>query len=163
MEKIPREILDLIEDLYKRVDIDPRVYPIIQAKWNGCGDSGGLEEIHFLSVAGAAKLKSTVGAYNPPETYGEHAHEYWHGEKQERQNIHGPGAIPMYWYRLTNGVNHLIGYEFSQYIYEKFDLCEINDGSHCTAYIEMPHGNIWGGAWHWEMQEIDGTQIEYED
>ena len=52
MNKIPREVLDAVEDLYKASQVDPREYPGVYIYWQGCGDSGGIDDILFMTEDG---------------------------------------------------------------------------------------------------------------
>ena len=159
MERIPRKVLDALEDLYKRHSISPRDYPGVHIHWQGCGDDGGIDEITFLSPIGIqyAKTYSTAppaysfkrnGSSVSPSEY------YYTKERAGHDNIMRDTVF---------SVDEENDYTIGKFIYERFGVCEINDGGYAHVFIEMPHGNIWGESWDWVTEERSNTCVSYED
>lgn len=150
--------MDSVEDVYKRSSLSPRDYPGLMIQWSGCGDSGGIEDIYFLTPAGLQEAKThnpengvAFSAYQTGES-----NDLYFARTELPENgvrVHVNGAHP-----------HQAGRDYSldQWVYEKFHLCEINDGSHATVFIEMPRGNVWGQAYHWETNDVPGEGWCYE-
>jgi len=159
MNKIPREVLDAVEDLYKNSQVDPREYPGVYIYWQGCGDSGGIDDIHFLSKEGLeyAKrqdcapprwLSRNDGPNGPEKMYACHTvRNQW--DNQER-------LVPI-------AGNHRHELTIDQWVYEHFDVCEINDGGFAHCFIEMPHGKVWGNSYNWVQTEEEVRYDRYED
>lgn len=154
--KLPRELMDTVEDIYKNSSLSPRDYPGLMVQWSGCGDSGGVEDIYFLTPAGLKEAKT-----HDPEN-GRPFSSYHTDEKNElyfaRHRL--PGRD------FSQHVNGAVGdrrdYSLDAWVYKKFNLCEINDGSYATVFIEMPRGNVWGQSYHWETHEVPGEGWCYE-
>lgn len=155
MERIPREILDTLEDLYKTHSVSPRDFPGVHIHWQGCGDSGGIEEINFLTPQGV-KYSKQYGSAPPIYQTGENGPGTYYlvKPKQGHDGITRNSVV-----YVGEGNDYTLG----QFIYERFDVCEINDGGYAHAFIEMPQGKMWGESWDWVHEERINTSIAYEN
>ena len=157
MERIPRAILDTLEDLYKRHSVSPRDFPGVHIHWQGCGDSGGIEEIVFLTPQGVQYTKqyeTAPPAYHTGQDNNGPSQYYLTKPRQGHDGI------------TRNAVVHVgedNDYTLGEYIYNRFDVCEINEGGYAHVFIEMPHGKIWGKSWDWIHEESINTSLTYED
>lgn len=159
MNKIPREVLDAVEDLYKASQVDPREYPGVYIYWQGCGDSGGIDEIYFMTPEGVEYAKRNDDA--PPR----------YNFRPEQANP----AAKFYACRLERGRyddqerlqpiagNHRHEMTIDEWVYSHFDVCEINDGGFAHCFIEMPHGKVWGNSYNWIQTEECVRHDSYED
>ena len=154
MNKIPREVLDAVEDLYKNSEVDPREYPGVYIYWTGCGDSGGVDHIHFLSPHGLnyAKLNDA-----PPPSYDEFCKMY---ACETYTPVYNPDLPPRQRPIFAN-VRHEL--TIDEWVYRYFDVCEINDGGFAHCFIEMPHGKVWGNSYNWVQTEECIRHDRYED
>ena len=159
MNKIPREVLDAVEDLYKNSQVDPREYPGVYIYWQGCGDSGGIDEIHFLSKKGLEYAKRQDCA--PPRWLAQHAgdnptEEMYACETYTTQYDSTQRQRPI-------SANYRHELTIDQWVYQHFDVCEINDGGFAHCFIEMPHGKVWGNSYNWVQTEEEVRYDRYED
>ena len=154
MNKIPREVLDAVEDLYKNSQVDPREYPGVYINWQGCGDSGGIDTIHFMTAHGLnyAKLNDA-----PPPTYPEFSKMY---ACETYTPTYDPTSTPRQRPICAN-VRHEM--TIDEWVYRHFDVCEINDGGFAHCFIEMPHGKVWGNSFNWVQTEEEVRYDRYED
>ena len=156
MERIPREILNTLEDLYKRHSVSPRDFPGVHIHWQGCGDSGGIEEITFLTPQGVQYVKQynhAPPAYQTGEKGGPSQY-YLTKPQQGRDGITRDTVVH---------VGEDNDYTLGEFIYNRFDVCEINDGGYAHVFIELPHGKMWGESWDWIHEERINTSVAYED
>jgi len=158
MTKLPRNILDEIEDLYKNLRLDPRQYPGIHIFWQGCGDSGGIEEFNFLTPKGLQYVKDK--GYAPP-TYTYRNNDYLpidHYYMEHRPlTSHSPARAVVY----SADMRHNL--DIDQWVYNTFDLCEINDGGYAHCFIELPIGNVWGESYDYVQEEHLKVSMSYGD
>lgn len=159
MNKVPREVLDAVEDLYKNSQVDPREYPGVYIYWQGCGDSGGIDDILFLSKDGLDFAKRNDEA--PPRWAGR-ANDPFPIEKMYACEMYTPGYDPTPRQRPICG-NHRHELTIDQWVYQHFDVCEINDGGFAHCFIEMPHGKVWGNSYNWVQTEEQVRFDSYED
>jgi hypothetical protein len=159
MEKLPRKVLDAVEDLYKNNQVDPREYPGVYIYWQGCGDSGGIDDILFMSEDGLNYAKHNdqcpprwqSGGHGPfplEKMYACHTVRNRY-DNQER-------LVPI------DGNTHR-DLTLDQWVYQHFDVCEINDGGFAHVFIEMPHGKVWGNSYNWVQTEEEVRFDRYED
>jgi hypothetical protein len=156
MEKLPRKVLDAVEDLYKNNQVDPREYPGVYIYWQGCGDSGGIDDILFMTAHGVnyAKLNDACppgfnGFLHPVEKmYACHTVRNRY-DNQER-------LVPI------DGNTHR-DLTLDEWVYQHFDVCEVNDGGFAHCFIEMPHGKVWGSSYNWVQTEEQVRFDSYED
>ena len=150
-------LMPILEDLYKNHYASPRDFPCIHIHWQGCGDSGGIEEINLLTAEGLQYIKEKD--YLPPRYYHEGAEpqlkKYWHTSPR---NVIGRSA-----YHHITYIERPSDYELDKWIYERWGLCEINDGSYAHIYIEMPLGRAWGDSYDWIQSEELNTSVSHED
>lgn len=159
MERIPRAILNTLEDLYKRYSVSPRDYPGVHIHWQGCGDSGGIEEMHFLTPEGIKFCKENDAA-PPSYLIGERdPSKYYYTQKRTGIDFNGNNTEREYTVDIEEGNDYTLG----QFIYERFSVCEVNDGGYAHAFIEMPHGKMWGESWDYVSEERINTSMAYED
>jgi len=158
MTKIPREVLDAVEDLYKNSQVDPREYPGMYIYWQGCGDSGGIDEILFLSKDGVDFAKRNDEA---PPRWTARANDPFPVEKMYACSMesHPMGGVH---HRPIAG-NHRHELTLDEWVYRHFDVCEINDGGFAHVFIEMPHGKVWGSSFDWVQTEQQKRFDRYED
>jgi len=149
--------MPILEDLYKNHSASPRDYPGIYIHWQGCGDSGGIEEINFLTSDGIKYVKDT-GSSPPRYTTRDHETKLKQHYHTTLRNDLGRSA-----YDHVTYVERPNDYELDKWIYERWDLCEINDGSYAHIFIEMPFGKAWGESYDWIQSEELNTSIAYED
>ena len=159
MNKVPREVLDAVEDLYKNAQVDPREFPGIYIYWQGCGDSGGIDDILFLSKEGLAYAKAADQA--PPR---------WAPRPNDPQGPEKMYACHMVQHsymgepRMTPICgNHRHELTIDEWVYRHFDVCEINDGGYAHVFIEMAHGKVWGNSYNWVQTEEEVRFDRYED
>ena len=158
MTKLPRNILDEIEDLYKNLRLDPRQYPGIHIFWQGCGDSGGIEELNFLTPLGLQYVKDR--GYAPPTYVPQPADtspkDYYYTE-------HRPATPHSREREVVYTANMQHGMDIDQWVYNTFDLCEINDGGYAHCFIELPIGNVWGESYDYVQEEHLKVSMSYGD
>lgn len=157
MNKIPREVLDAVEDLYKTAAVDPREYPGVYIYWQGCGDSGGIDDIYFMSKKGVDFAKRTDDA--PPRW--NHRPDYKFEEHYACRMERGRWDNEPRLQPIAGNVRHEL--TIDQWVYEHFDVCEINDGGFAHCFIEMPHGKVWGSSYNWVQTEEQVRFDSYED
>ena len=158
MNKIPREVLDAVEDLYKNSQVDPREYPGVYIYWQGCGDSGGIDDIHFLSKDGLEYAKRQDCA--PPRWLAGPNDNM--PEKMYACEMYTPTYDPTPRQRpISANMRHEL--TIDQWVYQHFDVCEINDGGFAHCFIEMPHGKVWGNSYNWIQTEEEVRYDRYED
>ena len=138
----------------KRAELDPRDYSAIHIHWSGCGDSGGIEDINPMNTDGLEYAKKHNAA---PPTYGPEAQKYY----PHMNRVDGNGNS----YTSTVNLNRVrqSDYELDQWVYEAFDLCEINDGSYAHIFIDMTTRKVWGSSYNWVMDEVENIVIDHED
>ena len=156
MEKLPRKVLDAVEDLYKNNQVDPREYPGVYIYWQGCGDSGGIDDILFMTAHGVnyAKLNDAC-----PPRFNDFLHPVekmyaCHTVRNRYDNQER--LVPI------DGNTHR-DLTLDQWVYQHFDVCEINDGGFAHVFIEMPHGKVWGNSYNWVQTEEEVRFDRYED
>ena len=159
MNKIPREVLDAVEDLYKDSQVDPREYPGVYIYWQGCGDSGGIDDILFMSQDGldyAKRNDECPPRYNfRPDT--PYPIEKMYACHTVRNQYDNPDRL------VPIAGNHRHELTIDQWVYQYFDVCEINDGGFAHCFIEMPHGKVWGNSYNWIQTEEEVRHDRYED
>lgn len=153
--KLPIPLQQGLLDAMKSAQLDPRNYPVIHIYWSGCGDSGGIEDIYALTQKGKEKVI-------------EHGHLPSYGEPElvATTVIHREGAnVPTQWYRQINLNEHRHSptYDLDQWVYEKFDLCEINDGGYGNIYIDLATRKAWGKSYNWVQEDVLNVEVAYED
>ena len=161
MNKIPREVLDAVEDLYKNSEVDPREYPGVYIYWQGCGDSGGIDEIHFLTKDGLDYAKRNDSA---PPRWANQANTPLTIEKMYACETYTPRydpSLPPRQRPISVNVRHEL--TIDEWVYRHFDVCEINDGGFAHCFIEMPHGKVWGNSFNWVQTEEEVRYDRYED
>jgi len=156
MEKIPRNILDAVEDIYKNSEVDPREYPGVYIYWQGCGDSGGIDDISFLSKEGLDFVKQNNYAPMRWAHDMKDVQQHWACRVQQGRYQAEPSM------QVVSGDDRQ-GYDLDQWVYEHFDVCEINDGGFAHCFIEMPHGKVWGNSYNWVQTEELIRDDRYED
>ena len=62
---------------------------------------------------------------------------------------------------IAGNVRHEL--TIDQWVYQHFDVCEINDGGFAHCFIEMPHGKVWGSSYNWVQTEEQVRFDSYED
>tara|TARA_R100001510_G_C7597234_1_gene164946 strand:+ start:47 stop:526 length:480 start_codon:yes stop_codon:yes gene_type:complete len=159
MKKLPREILDAVEDLYKNSQVDPREYPGVYIYWQGCGDSGGIDDILFMSEDGLNFAKHNDECpprynFRPDTAYPIDKMYACHTVRNRYNNQ--DQLVPI------DGNTHR-DITLDQWVYEHFDVCEINDGGFAHCFIEMPHGKVWGSSFNWVQTEQEVRFDRYED
>lgn len=160
MIKIPREILDALEDIYKNNNVDPREYPGVHIHWQGCGDSGGIEECHFLTNEGLKYCKQRGAA---PPTW------VWRNDDDSTPTrtyykvTTAPTHDPSITREIVFGADTGHEYVVDEWVYRTFDVCEINEGGYADCFIEMPFGNCWGSSYQWVQEEHLNVSMAYED
>jgi hypothetical protein len=159
MNKIPREVLDAVEDLYKNSQVDPREYPGVYIYWQGCGDSGGIDDILFMSKDGLDFAKHNDECpprYNfRPDT--PYPIDKMYACRTERSNYDNMDRL------VPIAGNHRHELTIDEWVYRHFDVCEINDGGFAHVFIEMPHGKVWGSSFNWVQTEEEVRFDRYED
>ena len=159
MNKIPREVLDAVEDLYKNNQVDPREYPGVYIYWQGCGDSGGIDDILFMSKDGLNFAKHNDLC---PPRYNFHRDTPYPIDKMyachtvRNQYDNQDRLVPI-------AGNHRHELTLDEWVYNYFDVCEINDGGFAHVFIEMPHGKVWGNSYNWVQTEECIRHDSYED
>jgi hypothetical protein len=163
--KIPLEILEAIELIQKTSNVDPREYPGISIKWIGCGDSGGIEDLNFLTPLGLEYVKRHHCA---PATWQMRA-------TREFKNQAAPTVLKDYYHATPIKNSHVASREtvtcgtnsdisaLSQWVYEQWDLCETDDGSYGNIFIEVPFRKAWGESFDYVQEEVLNTGIDYVD
>lgn len=153
MKKIPRKVLDAVEDLYKNSQVDPREYPGVYIYWQGCGDSGGIDDILFMTPHGLnyAKLNDEC-----PPRYNEFISKNYACHTVRNQYDNRERVVPI-------AGNHRHELTLDEWVYQHFDVCEINDGGFAHVFIEMPHGKVWGNSYNWIQTEQEVRFDHYED
>jgi len=158
MTKLPRNILDEIEDLYKNLQLDSRQYPGIHIFWQGCGDSGGIEEFNFLTPLGLQYVKDRGGA-PPSYAYRDESptpKDYYYTEHRPAT----PHSIARY---IVYSADMRHNLDIDQWVYNAFDVCEINDGGYAHCFIELPMGNVWGESYDYVQEEHLKVSMSYGD
>ena len=159
MHKVPREVLDAVEDLYKNSQIDPRQYPGVYIYWQGCGDSGGIDDIHFLSKDGLDYAKRHDCA--PPRWLTQLNDANGPEKMYACETYSTPYDSTIRQRPISANVRHEL--TIDQWVYEHFEVCEINDGGFAHCFIEMPHGKVWGNSYNWVQTEEEVRYDRYED
>lgn len=153
--KLPINLQQALLDAMKSAELDPREYPVIHIYWSGCGDSGGIEDIYALTQKG----KEKVIEHGVLPSYGE-------ADLVACTVITREGAnIPTKWNRQINLNEHRHSrtYDLDQWVYEKFDLCEINDGGYGNIYIDLATRKAWGTSYNWVQEDVLNVEVAYED
>lgn len=153
--KLPIPLQQALLDAMKSADLDPRQYPVVHIYWSGCGDSGGIEDIHALTQKGKEQVIENG-----------HLESYGLPELAACTVITREGAnIPTKWYRQVNLNDHRQSpnYDLDQWVYEKFDLCEVNDGGYGNIYIDLATRKAWGTSYNWVQEDELNVEIAYED
>lgn len=153
MERIPRNILETLEDLYKRYSASPRDFPGVHIHWQGCGDSGGIEEITFLTREGVDYVKYH-GSAPPSFMYDKPVNYYYTKETPGHDGITRNRVVS-----ADEGNDYTLG----QFVYERFNICEVNEGGYAHVFIEMPQGKMWGESWDYVQTEQSNTCMYHED
>lgn len=154
MKTIPRQHHETLVMLMKRADLDPRDYPAVHIHWTGCGDSGGIEDINPMTPAG---LEVAQKHNQQPAMYHNDGIDYY--ATHRRTDGNGMGFTC-----CINLNQHRRGdWELDQWVYEAFDLCEINDGSYAHIFIDMATRKVWGASYNWVMDEVENVVIDHED
>lgn len=136
--------------------LDPRKYPVIHVYWSGCGDDGGIEEIHALTQAG----KEQVIQEGHLSDYGK---EEWVAcNTYTRESFRG---TPVTFNAQINLLENRTGgnYELDRWIYDKFNLCEVNDGSYGNIYVDLATRKTWGRSYNWVTDDVLNVEKRYED
>jgi hypothetical protein len=158
MTSLPREVLDAVEDLYKNQNLDPREYPGIYIYWQGCGDSGGIDDLMFLTPKGlqwAKDLNECPPRWTSPKSQ-DQVEDFYACETVQQRYDPTPRTLPV------QG-NHRHDITIDEWVYKYFDVCEINDGGFAHVFIEMPFGKVWGNSYNWVQTEEEILTMEYED
>jgi hypothetical protein len=159
MLRLPKDLKDLLGDIFKEAGIGFRNFPGVHIHWQGCGDSGGIEDFTALTQAGIDYAKAHGCA--PPTWRRKDASSNDPIDLEYYARI--PGDIGMGNYRATLPLRERGRYELSEWVYNKFNLCEINDGGYGHIFIEMPFGKVWGESYDWVQEEVSNTLIDYEN
>ena len=166
--KLPAEIVEEIEILQKSSNVDPREYPGIVIKWQGCGDSGGIESMNFLTPLGLDYIKKHhcapttwqmrhYNAHNEPLADIPAIKDHYHTHPDtDHRNL----AINRVTCATTNNRDIQA---LSQWVYEQWNLCEINDGGYGHIFIEVPFRKAWGESFDYVQEEVLNTSVDYVD
>ena len=153
--KLPIHLQQVLLDTMKTAELDPRQYPVVHIYWSGCGDTGGIENIYALTQEG----KETVIENGYLPGYGEPKWVACTVITREGANV------PTTFHRQVdlNDLRHNPTYELDQWVYEKFDLCEVNDGGYGNIYIDLATRKAWGTSYNWVQEDVLNVDVAYED
>jgi hypothetical protein len=153
--KLPIQLQQNLLDTMKSAQLDPRKYPVIQIHWSGCGDDGGIEDIFALTQQG----KETVIEHGHLPDYGKEEHVAC--TVQTRR-----GMVPPRTFNVQVNLNehrHGHNYELDRWVYDKFDLCEVNEGGYGNIYVDLATRKVWGQSYNWVTEDVENVIIYYED
>jgi hypothetical protein len=161
MQKIPKALNTIINECYTQSRISPTDFPVIDIRYHGCGDSGGIESVMFLTHEGAklAHMNKVPGAWPKEDMkkfYATTTHSYVISADKSTTS-----TVPLE-ADLSDRQVASNWYQIEKWIYEKFGLCEINDGCMADIFVSQPLGNVWGRRTDFVTEE-HVTEFPYEN
>lgn len=145
--------------LMKQADLDPREYPAIHIHWQGCGDSGGIEDINPMTPLG---LEYSRKHNAEPQSMDYTTHKpVVHFAQVSRPYTHDP--LRTYTQRITLTDFRRGDYDLDKWVYDNWGVCEINEGGYAHVFVDMATRKVWGESHDWITEDRLNLSINYED